>query len=96
VNRTGGHDGLAAGQRKRRSLVPFTQISPGDSKLRTVAEIAGLLRVGTMTVYRMVNSGELKSVRIGRAIRVPEKALRDILVVPGSEDLTAWMNSDQN
>jgi excisionase family DNA binding protein len=58
-----------------------------------VAEIAELLRVSTMTVYRMVNSGELKSVRIGRAIRVRENALRDILVLPESEDLTAWMTS---
>jgi excisionase family DNA binding protein len=74
--------------------VPGTQISPGDSKLWTVAEIAVLLRVSPMTVYRKINSGELKSVRIGRAIRVRENALRDILFVPESEDLTAWMNSD--
>jgi excisionase family DNA binding protein len=74
--------------------VPGTQISPGDSKLWTVAEIAGLLRVSPMTVYRKINSAELKSVRIGRAIRVRENALRDILFVPESEDLTAWMNSD--
>jgi excisionase family DNA binding protein len=73
--------------------VPDTQISRADSRLWTVAEVAVLLRVGKMTVYRMVKSGELKSLRIGRVIRVREKALRDILVVPESEDLTAWMES---
>jgi excisionase family DNA binding protein len=73
--------------------VPDTQISASHSKLWTVAEIAVLLRIGKMTVYRMVNSGELKALRIGRVIRVRENALRDILVVPESEDLTAWMTS---
>jgi excisionase family DNA binding protein len=73
--------------------VPDPQISRGDSRLWTVAEVAVLLRVAKMTVYRMAKSGELKSLRIGRVIRIPEKALRDILVVPESEDLTAWMTS---
>jgi excisionase family DNA binding protein len=96
VSRPDGQDSWRPGTGNGGALVPGTQISAGDSKLWTVAEIAVLLRVSAMTVYRMVNSGELRSVRIGRAIRVRENALRDILVVPESEDLTAWMNSDQN
>lgn len=38
----------------------------------TVAEVAKLMRVSNMTVYRMVHSGELPAVRFGRSYRVPE------------------------
>ena len=41
-------------------------------KFLTVAEVAKLMRVSNMTVYRMVHSGELPAVRFGRSYRVPE------------------------
>jgi excisionase family DNA binding protein len=36
----------------------------------TVQEVADLLRVSTMTVYRLIKNGELPAVRVGRAFRV--------------------------
>jgi excisionase family DNA binding protein len=45
----------------------------------TVAEVATLMRVSKMTVYRLVHSGELTAVRVGRSYRVPEKAVHDYL-----------------
>ena len=45
----------------------------------TVAEVAGRMRVSKMTVYRLVHSGELASVRVGRSFRVPERAVHDYL-----------------
>jgi excisionase family DNA binding protein len=45
----------------------------------TVAEVANLMRVSKMTVYRLVHSGELTAVRVGRSYRVPEKAVHDYL-----------------
>ena len=45
----------------------------------TVAEVAGMMRVSKMTVYRLVHSGELPAVRVGRSFRVPEKAVHDYL-----------------
>jgi excisionase family DNA binding protein len=45
----------------------------------TVAEVAALMRVSKMTVYRLVHSGELTAVRVGRSFRVPEKAVHDYL-----------------
>ena len=41
-------------------------------KFLTVAEVAKLMRLSNMTVYRMVHSGELPAVRFGRSYRVPE------------------------
>ncbi len=40
------------------------------NELLTVAEVAGLLRVSTMTVYRLIRTGELSAVRVGRNYRV--------------------------
>jgi excisionase family DNA binding protein len=41
----------------------------------TVAEVALLMRVSRMTVYRLVHAGELPAVRFGRSFRVPESAV---------------------
>ena len=38
----------------------------------TPAEVAARLRVSTMTVYRLIQSGELKAARIGRSYRLRE------------------------
>ncbi|MET7637075.1 helix-turn-helix domain-containing protein [Streptomyces sp. NPDC005438] len=45
----------------------------------TVAEVAALMRVSKMTVYRLVHSGHLPAIRVGRSFRVPEKAVHDYL-----------------
>ena len=38
----------------------------------TVAEVAAILRVSTMTVYRLIKAGDLRAARIGRSFRIPE------------------------
>jgi excisionase family DNA binding protein len=45
----------------------------------TVAEVASIMRVSKMTVYRLVHSGDLPAIRVGRSFRVPEKAVDDYL-----------------
>ena len=45
----------------------------------TVAEVAAMMRVSKMTVYRLVHSGDLPAVRVGRSFRVPEQAVHDYL-----------------
>jgi len=41
----------------------------------TVSEIAEYLRVSDMTVYRLMSSGKLRHVRVGRSFRIPAQAL---------------------
>lgn len=41
----------------------------------TVAEVAGMLRVSTMTVYRLIKAGELPAVRVGKSYRLAEDAV---------------------
>ncbi len=55
--------------------------SLSEMKFLTVAEVAAVMRVSKMTVYRLVHSGELASVRVGRSFRVPERAVHDYLRV---------------
>ncbi|HLP22617.1 MAG TPA: helix-turn-helix domain-containing protein [Microbacteriaceae bacterium] len=45
----------------------------------TVAEVAGMMRVSRMTVYRMVHSGDLPAIRFGKSFRVPESAVEAAL-----------------
>jgi len=50
-----------------------------EVRFLTVAEVAALMRVSKMTVYRLVHSGELAAVRVGRSFRVPEHAVNTYL-----------------
>lgn len=45
------------------------------TRFMTVGEVATVLRVSNMTVYRLINAGELVAVRIGRSFRVREEDL---------------------
>ena len=49
------------------------------SRFLTVAEVARHLRVSNMTVYRLVNSGQLPAVRIGRGYRIRQADVRKYL-----------------
>ena len=50
-----------------------------QAKFLTVAEVATVMRVSKMTVYRLVHNGELPAVRVGKSFRVPEKAVDEYL-----------------
>ena len=56
--------------RRRRRVVPVVQPNESQSKFVTVAELASELRVSNMTVYRLVQSGQLPAVRVGRSYRI--------------------------
>jgi excisionase family DNA binding protein len=53
--------------------------APRAVSFLTVTEVAAIMRVSKMTVYRLVHAGELTAVRVGRSFRVPEPAVRDYL-----------------
>jgi excisionase family DNA binding protein len=56
-----------------------------DVRFLTVAEVAELMRVSNMTVYRMVESGKLPAVRFGRSYRIPESALAAAIELPDAQ-----------
>jgi excisionase family DNA binding protein len=53
--------------------------APRTVSFLTVTEVAAIMRVSKMTVYRLVHAGDLAAVRVGRSFRVPEPAVRDYL-----------------
>lgn len=53
-----------------------------EVRFLTVAEVAGMMRVSNMTVYRMVHSGELPAIRFGRSFRIPESAVEHLIHQP--------------
>jgi excisionase family DNA binding protein len=44
-----------------------------ESRFVTVAEVAEQLRVSNMTVYRLIQSGQMAAVRVGRSYRIRER-----------------------
>jgi len=54
-------------------------VNEDKGKFLTVAEVAEIMRVSKMTVYRLVHSGELPAVRVGRSFRVNENAVNEYL-----------------
>ena len=50
---------------------PSSQSHAG-ARFLTVQEVAKLLRVSTMTVYRLIKAGDLAAVRVGKSFRIRE------------------------
>jgi excisionase family DNA binding protein len=55
------------------------------SHFLTVGEVAQMLRVSNMTVYRLINAGQLPAVRVGKSYRVREEDLDSYLAVRFTE-----------
>ncbi len=53
-----------------------------EVRFLTVAEVADMMRVSKMTVYRLVHAGELPAIRFGRSFRVPESAVAAAIDTP--------------
>ncbi|MGI8872798.1 MAG: helix-turn-helix domain-containing protein [Egibacteraceae bacterium] len=41
-----------------------------EDRLWTAAEVAGHMRVSNMTIYRLINAGQLPAIRVGRSYRI--------------------------
>ena len=50
-----------------------------EARLLTVSEVADLLRVSRMTVYRLIKDGEMSALRVGRSYRLREDDVDDYL-----------------
>ena len=50
-------------------------MAEGRARFLTVAEVADLLRVSSMTVYRLIEAGDLRALRVGKSFRINEDDL---------------------
>lgn len=48
-------------------------------KTYTIEELQKVLQVGRNKAYELVRTGKIKSVRVGKQIRIPEKYLDEFL-----------------
>ncbi len=53
-------------------MIPLAKGDHAKARFLTVAEVAALLRVSNMTVYRLISGGELAAVRVGKSYRLRE------------------------
>jgi excisionase family DNA binding protein len=82
-----GKDGASSARPSRIPAAIPASRQPADTRpealsevrFLTVAEVASVMRVSKMTVYRIVHAGEIPAVRVGRSFRVPEKAVHEYL-----------------
>ena len=65
----------------------MNQVAEADHRLLTVREVADDVRVSTMTVYRLIKTGALPAIRVGKHFRIREADLSRYLdaqtTVPG-------------
>lgn len=49
-------------------------------KLLTVSEVASMMRVSNMTVYRLIKSGQMAAIRVGKNYRIRESDVNGYLI----------------
>ena len=57
-----------------------------QEKVLTLQEVARLLRVSRKTAEKLVRTGQIHAVRVGRVWRIPKEALEDFLAGKGVAD----------
>jgi excisionase family DNA binding protein len=53
-------------------VIPLSQSQHAKGRFLTVAEVASMLRVSNMTVYRLISAGDIAAVRVGKSYRLRE------------------------
>ena len=53
-------------------MIPLSEAQHAKGRFLTVAEVASMLRVSNMTVYRLISAGDLAAVRVGKSYRLRE------------------------
>ncbi|MBJ68601.1 MAG: helix-turn-helix domain-containing protein [Actinomycetota bacterium] len=51
----------------------MSNVSKNSSEFMTVGEVADLMRVSSMTVYRLIKAGEIRAARVGKSYRIREE-----------------------
>jgi excisionase family DNA binding protein len=51
-----------------------------ENRLLRVREVADVMRVSTMTVYRLIHAGELHATRVGHSYRIAQRDVDSYLL----------------
>lgn len=77
---------LAQREDNRMSTNTPNEKGTPQSRTYTVNDIAAILGIGRATAYKLANSGEFKTIRIGNMIRISRKSFEDWLKAEGLDD----------
>ena len=50
-----------------------------NRELLKVSEVAKILGIGRTTTYELIRTRAIPSIRLGKTLRIPEKALREFI-----------------
>jgi excisionase family DNA binding protein len=75
---------------ERRSARQGVRTVNEQYALLTVREVAGSMRVSTMTVYRLIRAGDLPAIRVGKHFRIRTTDLEHYLEVQSFGGGDAW------
>ncbi len=56
------------------------ETAPAEAAFLSVDEAAALLAISTKTAYKLCDSGEIPSTRVGGQLRIPRSAIDELLV----------------
>lgn len=66
-------------QAQRRGEISQMMQEQPVNRFYTINEVAEIARVSNMTIYRLVHSGQLPAIRVGKSFRIPHAALTQYL-----------------
>lgn len=58
--------------------------------LITPEEVADMLRCGMNTTYKLLKSGKIKAMRIGRSWRIPKRAVQEYIIQESHLKSVGW------
>lgn len=70
---------MLRGKRTEEPNMAAEEGSVMGERLLTVAEVARAMRVSNMTVYRLIKSGQLRAIRVGKNYRIRESEVERYL-----------------
>jgi excisionase family DNA binding protein len=68
---------MAAASQQRMEIAMSSSSASGQAALLTVEEAAERLRIGRTSMYRLVSTGAIETVTVGRLRRVPLECLAE-------------------
>ncbi len=65
---------------RKRHINPVPEpVSAVDMQLFDIPKVAELLSLGRTKIYDLINTGELQSIKIGSATRIPATAIKKFI-----------------
>mgnify|MGYP003140991412 CR=1 FL=1 len=74
----------------------MNEVGNSSSGLLAVKEVAERLNVSPRTIQRLVKAGKLRAYRVGGQLRIPEAALKEMMlgVTFADSDFQPWKKND--